>query len=208
MKDTVLIDFDGVLRHWSGTEIKDAETRLGLDNGTLFSWAFSQELLSPAITGAISHEKWSEHVHSKLAHLYGNNIASQLIVAWHTASWKIDFNFLQGLQELASTCRLVLATNATSRLDSDLKRAGLTSTFDGVVNSAQIGVAKPEHRFFEQALLVADSRAQNAVFIDDSLENVNAARSMGINSIHHRNVAETLEFIFFAIENRYYQELQ
>lgn len=208
MKDTILIDFDGVLRHWSGTEIKDAETRLGLDSGTLFAWAFSQELLSPAITGITSHEEWSERVHSKLAHLYGDNTARQLITAWQSASWEIDFNFLQDLKELMPTHQLILVTNATSRLDSDLKRAGLMSTFDGVVNSSQIGVAKPEHRFFEQALLVADSQAQNAIFIDDSLENVNAARSMGIDSIQHTNVTETLEFIFAAIENRVYQELQ
>lgn len=201
MKDTILIDFDGVLRHWSGTEVKDAETRLGLDSGALFAWAFSQELLSPAITGITSHEEWSERVHSKLARLYGDNIASQLITAWQSASWEIDFNFLQDLKELMPTRQLILVTNATSRLESDLKRAGLMSTFDGVVNSSQIGVAKPEHRFFEQALLVADSQAQNAIFIDDSLKNVNAARSLGIDSIHHRNAAETLGFISAAIEN-------
>lgn len=195
MKDTILIDFDGVLRHWSGTEVKDAEAMLGLDSGTLFTWAFSPQLLIPAITGTISHEEWHERVYSKLAHLYDDNIASQLVAAWDTASWEIDTHFLRGLQQLAPTCKLVLVTNATSRLDSDLRKVGLESTFDGVVNSSHIKVAKPEPHFFEKALSVAGSKVSNTVFIDDSLDNVNAARSMGIASIHHKNTIETLEFI-------------
>ncbi|MEO0355244.1 MAG: HAD-IA family hydrolase [Cyanobacteria bacterium P01_A01_bin.3] len=195
MKDTILIDFDGVLRHWSGAEVKDAETMLGLDSGTLFAWTFSPQLLTPAITGIISHEEWRERVHSKLAHLYDDNIASQLVVAWDEASWEIDTHFLRGLQQLAPTCKLVLVTNATSRLDSDLRKAGLTSAFDWVVNSSQIKVAKPESRFFGKALSIAGSKVSNAIFIDDSLDNVNAARSIGIASIHHKNAIETLKFI-------------
>ncbi|NER84299.1 MAG: HAD family hydrolase [Leptolyngbya sp. SIO1D8] len=151
MKDTILIDFDGVIRHWSGTEVKDAEHRLGLDSGTLFSWAFSPPLLLPAITGIISHEEWSERVKAKLTHLYGEAISSQLISTWQAASWEINTDFLRDLKQLTSTFKLVLVTNATSRLDSDLSKAGLESAFDAVVNSSKIHVAKPELKFFEKA---------------------------------------------------------
>lgn len=208
MKDTILIDFDGVLRHWSGTEVKDAEHRLGLDSGTLFSWAFSHPLLTPAITGVISHEEWIERVEAKLAHLYGDEIASQLTAAWQAASWEIDSDFLRDLQQLTSTCKLVLVTNATSRLDSDLRKAGLDSTFDAVINSSQIQVAKPAWPFFQTALSIAGSHASSAVFIDDSLKNVNAARSVGLDSIHHQNVAETLKLLFSMVENRSHQKLE
>lgn len=169
--------------------------RLGLDIGTLFSWAFSQEFLSPAITGIISHEEWSERVKAKLTHLYGEAIANQLITAWQAASWEINTDFLRDLKQLTSTFKLVLVTNATSRLDSDLSKAGLESTFDAVVNSSKIHVAKPELKFFGKALSIAGSQATHSIFIDDSRDNINAARSIGIDSIHHKNTGETLAFI-------------
>ena len=206
LKDTILIDFDGVLRHWSGTEVNDAEHKLGLDSGTLFSWAFSPQMLTPAITGSISHEAWMQRVKVKLTYQYSDEIASQLIAAWQSASWKIDHDLLQNIQQRSPAFKLVLVTNATSRLNSDLKEANLDSTFDVIVNSSQINVTKPKQLFFETALSIAGSQASDAIFIDDSLDNVNAARAMGIESIHHRITAETLEFIFAAIEDRYYQE--
>ncbi|MEM7063468.1 MAG: HAD-IA family hydrolase [Cyanobacteria bacterium P01_B01_bin.77] len=195
LKDTILIDFDGVLRHWVGAEVDDAERALGLASGTLFSLAFSHELLFPAITGEVTHEQWHERVKSKLVQMHTDNVAGKLIKAWNEANWEIDFELLQGLKQLAPTCQYVLVTNATSRLDADLKKASLTSAFNVVVNSSKIGVAKPERLFFHQALSVAGSQACSSVLIDDSLENVNAAHSMGIESIHHQNVADTLEFI-------------
>ena len=70
LKDTILIGFDGVLRHWIGSEINDAESALGLTRGTLFSWAFSHELLLPAITGKVTHEQWHKRVKSNLYGTY------------------------------------------------------------------------------------------------------------------------------------------
>ena len=194
-KDTILIDFDGVLRHWVGSEVNDAERTLGLASGTLFSLAFSHELLFPAITGEVTHEQWHERVKSKLVQRHTDEVASKLIKAWNEASWEIDFELLHSLKHLAPTCQYVLVTNATSRLDADLQRASLRSAFNVVVNSSQIGVTKPDRLFFYQALSIADSQVCRSVFIDDSLDNVNAARSIGIESIHYQNVADTLEFI-------------
>ena len=194
-KDTILIDFDGVLRHWVGSEVNDAERTLGLASGTLFSLAFSHELLFPAITGEVTHEQWHERVKSKLVQRHTDEVASKLIKAWNEASWEIDFELLHSLKQLAPTCQYVLVTNATSRLDADLKKTGLTSAFNVVVNSSKIGVAKPDLLFFRKALSVAGSQAFRSVFIDDNLDNVNAARSMGIDSIHHQDVFDTLEYI-------------
>ena len=195
LKDTILIDFDRVLRHWVGSEINDAENELGLASGTLFSLAFSHELLLPAITGEVTHGQWHQRVRSKLAQIHNDNVASKLVKAWNEATWEIDFNMLQDLKRLAPTCQHVLVTNATSRLDADLKKTGLTSAFNVVVNSSKIGVAKPDLLFFRKALSVAGSQAFRSVFIDDNLDNVNAARSMGIDSIHHQDVFDTLEYI-------------
>ncbi|MBT9316182.1 hypothetical protein [Leptothoe spongobia] len=105
LKDTILIDFDGVLRHWVGSEISNAEPTLGLTRGTLFSCAFSHELLLPAITGKVTHEQWHERVRSKLVQIHNDHVADMLIKAWNEATWEIDFTMLKGLKQLAPTCQ-------------------------------------------------------------------------------------------------------
>ena len=43
VKNTVLIDFDGVIRHWSNIEMEEYADTLGLVRNTLFTCAFSEK---------------------------------------------------------------------------------------------------------------------------------------------------------------------
>ena len=56
--------------------------------------------------------------------------------------------------------------------------------FDFVVDSSTVGVRKPDRRIFEIALEQLDGiSAENTVFLDDYQANVDAARSLGMQSI-------------------------
>ncbi|MDN3684988.1 HAD-IA family hydrolase [Vibrio sinaloensis] len=70
-------------------------------------------------------------------------------------------------------------TNGTSQLEADLASANLLDSFDLVVSSAHIGVAKPDRLYFEVALQLAEGHPVHAVFIDDSHINVATAKSNG-----------------------------
>jgi len=87
---------------------------------------------------------------------------------------------------------VVLATNATSRLPRDLQKLGLSGLFYSVANSSEIGHAKPDREFFQAALSLAGIAAKNALFIDDTAENVAAAAALGI-AAHHFNSAGLME---------------
>jgi putative hydrolase of the HAD superfamily len=80
----------------------------------------------------------------------------------------------------------VLATNATSRLPSDLEALGLLRYFHAIANSSRLGVAKPAPAYFQAALQLADVSPEDALFIDDTLENVSSASRLGITSHHFR----------------------
>jgi len=56
--------------------------------------------------------------------------------------------------------------------------------FDGRVVSGEEKTRKPFHEFYQRLLDRYNVTPQQALFIDDSLRNVNAARELGINSIH------------------------
>ena len=195
VKNTILLDFDGVIRHWSNFEIDKLVESLGLESNPLFSCAFSERHLHPAITGRITHQEWCENVRFELAQKYGDPIATGLVDKWYQLDAEIDFEFLENIRNSAENSQIVLVTNATSRLESDLTRAGLEYAFDRVVNSSVIGVEKPDKSFFHTTMQLLNVAASDCVFIDDSLKNVASARSVGIVSIWHNSTEETLKFI-------------
>lgn len=67
------------------------------------------------------------------------------------------------------------------------KHQDVFSLFDGYVISGDVGFAKPDRRIYEHFLEKFLVTANNCIFIDDALENVQAAHDTGIRSIHCDN---------------------
>jgi len=61
-----------------------------------------------------------------------------------------------------------------------------------IVVSGDEGLIKPDPRIFELACRRGGFSAGDAVFIDDSLRNAEAARSFGMAGIHHRSPEKTI----------------
>ena len=61
--------------------------------------------------------------------------------------------------------------------------AAVIELFDAVVESSQVGVRKPEPRFYEIALQRLGVAAERAVFLDDLGVNLKPARAMGMTTI-------------------------
>jgi 2-haloacid dehalogenase len=59
--------------------------------------------------------------------------------------------------------------------------------FDFTVISGEVGVVKPNREVFDFLLEKTGRRAEECVFIDDSLENTTAARDLGFDAIHFRS---------------------
>lgn len=60
-----------------------------------------------------------------------------------------------------------------------------------IVVSGHEGLIKPDHRIFELLCRRGGFTAPDAVFVDDSLRNVEAARAFGMAGIHHRSAEQT-----------------
>lgn len=81
---------------------------------------------------------------------------------------------------------VVLVTDATTRLESDVDALGLARHVDAIVNSARLGVAKPESAIY---LAAAEVPPERCLFVDDSATNVAAARTLGMAGHHFTDVA-------------------
>lgn len=85
----------------------------------------------------------------------------------------------------ASGYHMGLLSNATDIARRLLgERYGVLDHFDSVTISAEEGVMKPDRRIFGIALARADAQPHEAVFVDDFIENVDAARALGIQGVH------------------------
>jgi len=67
------------------------------------------------------------------------------------------------------------------------KRFEFLGWFDCAVISGEIGLVKPNREVFDFLLEKTGRRAEECVFIDDSLANVAAARELGFDAIHFRS---------------------
>jgi len=94
------------------------------------------------------------------------------------------------LEELHKNYRLGILSN-TSNFESVAPiRWGIAPYFDAAVYSWQVGSAKPDAKIFEAALQALDVEAADCLFIDDTLENVEAARVFGMQAIHFQGMED------------------
>lgn len=179
----LLVDFDGVIRRWSSDDAA-IEKDCGLPVGAIRRIAFSPELLLPAISGAVTDEAWRQNAASELDRQYPGSSAHDAVVRWSSSPGELEPQVLAVLSCCRPDLRIVLATNATSRLASDLRTLGLSKRFYAVASSCELGAAKPSVAYFEAALRCADVRACDALFVDDSLSNIQAATEVGMLAHH------------------------
>lgn len=182
MIKALLIDLDGVIRHWQADDEEFIE-RFGMRLAEIKRTAFSEALLIPAITGQITDEEWREKIVLQLLSA-GIDKAGQAVSAWSKGAGEVDHKMLERVQSLRQKLKVVLITNATTRLERDLAALGLSESFDVVINSSKVGFAKPSLEIFEAALSSVGSEASEALFVDDTLANVTAAQALGIASHH------------------------
>lgn len=89
--------------------------------------------------------------------------------------------------------RIVCGTNTIqSHYDNHLSR-GDYSFFDMTYASHQMGVAKPDVKFFSMILQAERICAEQTFFIDDKAENCNAAASLGITCCKFESAEKLLK---------------
>ncbi|RKT57537.1 HAD family hydrolase [Saccharothrix australiensis] len=180
----LLLDLDGVLRTFGPDH--PIEDDFGLPRGTLASVAFS--LAGPALVGEVSDEEWRAAVRDRLADDLGPAAARAAVAAWSRVGEVVP-EALALVREVRRRHRVVLFSNATTRLPDDLRALGLDREVDDVVTSALIGAAKPTAAAFRRALAQVGATAEETVFCDDRADNAAGAVAVGIDGVHVPDVA-------------------
>ncbi len=102
---------------------------------------------------------------------------------------------IECLKRLKQKYRIFLLSNT-----NELHYKYLLSTLpvlrlvDGAVLSYEVGACKPEKKIYLEALKAADAKPHECVFIDDTKENIEAARSLGIRAVLYKNQVSVPNF--------------
>lgn len=174
----VFFDFDEVLRTWE-YETDGLGEVFGIPLDAFREVAFDPENSTPAIRGEITDEEWRTNVGRILAERFPDRDVDGAMQMWSSRSGELFPEVL----EIVRACKLKipvgLMTNATTKLDQDLESLGIADLFDHVINASEVGSVKPEPEIFLHALRLVGIEPQEAFFIDDRPENVEAAERLG-----------------------------
>ena len=96
---------------------------------------------------------------------------------------KINENMLKLAKELHKRYNLICITNTNEFHKKINESRGLFKEFDNVFSSFELGKIKNTKNIFIEVLEKLNLNAEDCIFIDDKEENIEIARSVGVNSI-------------------------
>jgi putative hydrolase of the HAD superfamily len=159
------------------------DERLGLAPGTVdrVLWGADWRLLE---IGAISLEAYDAHVADGLG--LPDRAALRRFYDEYYADDPLVPQVVAAVRSLRGRYEVGMITNAwpdhvertRAQYDFDLR-----AEFDVYINSAEVGLAKPDPAIYQLALERLGVRPEEAVFLDDNLPNVDAARMLGMQGI-------------------------
>ncbi|GAB4470166.1 MAG: HAD-IA family hydrolase [Anaerolineales bacterium] len=195
----ILFDFGGVLLRTEDPQPrKKLAAEFGLDVAELIYLVFGSPSALRASVGEITAE---QHWHEVAATLGATEDQIPYLKEQFFAGDCLDETLVQWIRSYRKTHRVGLLSNAWDDLRGFLNhQLGILNLFDAVIISAEVGVMKPDRRIYELAAQTFNVSPNEAVFIDDLLENVHAAQNAGMNSFQFRTTPQTIQDLQHLLE--------
>ena len=107
------------------------------------------------------------------------------------AAQKLNLELLAFIQKIHERYKTAILTNASAETIGLLtKDLPLEKMFNEVIVSSDLGMIKPDPRFYQVALARLSAQPHEAVFIDDSTKYIYAAKELGINVVLYNNFGQ------------------
>jgi len=91
--------------------------------------------------------------------------------------------------------KLAIASNHLSVVHSWIDNRGIKQYFHYILISADIGIGKPDKRFYEKLSIGLSEKPENILFVDDNAENIEAASLCGFLTLHFHHPQDLQEEI-------------
>ncbi len=187
----VIFDIGGVLVHTDDQAPRRKwELQLGLAEGELSHLVFGSDVMWRAMIGQATDAQVWQDVARKLN--LNDEIMNDLIADFWSCE-QIDAELVQFAQSLRPRYKTAILSNAGSGArEAMTQKFQLDAVFDPMIISAEEGLAKPDARIFHLATQRIGIAPDEAIFIDDRLENVQAARSVGMRGVQFQDTTQAI----------------
>ncbi|MBC7424405.1 MAG: HAD family phosphatase [Ferruginibacter sp.] len=198
----LMFDLGGVLLNIDYNKTADAFKKLGVLNfDDLYSQHEANHLFESLETGKISEEVFYSTMQQYCE--TGTNV-QQIQTAWNAMllDFRVDsLKFLDGLKEkynlfLLSNTNIIHHTAFTKLLQQKTGQQSLDSYFIKTYFSHEIFIRKPYPGTYKIVVEDAKINAEETLFIDDSINNIEGAKGAGLQ-VYHLLAGEKIENIEF-----------
>lgn len=185
----ILFDMGGVVFRQNSEEAYRRFREAGIDTSLYMGDYGQKDFFLDVETGKINAEDFCK----KMAEAAGREFVSwdEAQYCWLGFIRDVPVERLHNLLRLKEKYHVCLLSN-TNPFIMDFTRSEKFSTdgkpisfyFDTLFCSYEMKAYKPNPDIFQMALATDDMKADETIFVDDSLKNIKAAESLGIRSLH------------------------
>jgi epoxide hydrolase-like predicted phosphatase len=106
---------------------------------------------------------------------------------------ELDMTLVDYIRSLRGRYKTGLLSNAFSNLRHWVTEVWeFSDAFDEMVISAEVGLVKPDAHIYRLALKHLDVSSDEAVFVDDRIENIEGAQGVGMHAIQFYDAEKTI----------------
>jgi glucose-1-phosphatase len=198
MVKNIIFDLGGVLLNIDFKKTSDAFTALGVQNfDQYFTQYHSNPLFKQLETGAVIDSSFYDTVRTAATITADND---SIDTAWNAMLLDFPPARIDRLKELSEKYRLFLFSNTNAIhhrafIHQFYTQFGFNfdTLFEKAYYSHLIGYRKPDIEAFEYVIKQSDVKAEETVFIDDTLPNVESAAKAGLQTIYITNENDMLQ---------------
>lgn len=184
----IIFDLGGVLLDIDYQRTIDAFKELGIENfEKMFSQFKADELFERLETGKIGENEFYSAIKKRTSSSISDK---EIESAWNALLLNFRMESLEYLEKLSAKYKLCLLSNTNSihlkcfnRLfTKQTGKPSLDAYFSKSWYSNEVGLRKPEREIFNFVLQDENLNADETLFIDDTLINIDAAQKLGFKT--------------------------
>jgi epoxide hydrolase-like predicted phosphatase len=195
----VIFDIGGVLLQSAGPQQHRAwADRFGIQDSEVFKFVNRSGLSAAATRGKVSSDELWQQVSE---HFGIDREQIHELEKTYQSNERLNTELADFLKSLRPRYKTALLSNAWSGAREAVnKKYALDTLVDIQLFSAEDGTMKPEARFYLLALHRLGVQANETIFLDNKIINIDGASLVGLHSIHYQDNAQAIAAIHKYIE--------
>ena len=199
MIKNILFDLGGVLFHINYQDTIDAFEKIGGNNFKENYSQFNQDsIFDDYEIGHITTKKFV----STLQKVLPNSTEKEIVAAWNAMLMGMPKEKFEYLKKLSEKYNLYLLSNTNElhiesvnkTLKEELGIEDIGSYFTKAYYSHKIHMRKPYHQTFEWVLKDSNIKAEETLFVEDTIQHIKGANNAGLKTHHFKSNSSFKDF--------------